>query len=56
MPGVPSDADLVESNMDGDCWLPGPETDPGSYPREQGSWLKGQAQHRGVLQAPARLK
>ena len=33
-PGVPSDADLVESNMSGTCWLPGPETDPGSYPRQ----------------------
>ena len=25
-----------ESNMGGTCWLPGPETDPGSYPRQLG--------------------
>ncbi|CAL1169596.1 unnamed protein product [Cladocopium goreaui] len=32
--GVPSDADLVECNTSGNCWLAGPETDPGSYPRQ----------------------
>lgn len=32
IPGVPSDAELVESNVNENSWLPGPETDPGSYP------------------------
>ncbi|CAJ1450733.1 unnamed protein product [Effrenium voratum] len=33
-PGVPSDAELVECNEAGNCWLPGPETDPSSYPKQ----------------------